>query len=66
MEIKYLMEHYKSRVKAIGFSGHHLGIAVDIAAYALYLVSGRQAGQGWGPDVSQPRKPLKRPTRRCF
>ena len=23
------------RVKAIGFSGHHLGIAVDVAAYTL-------------------------------
>merc|ERR1711953_318428 len=35
MEIKYLIEQYQSRVKAIGFSGHHLGIAVDIAAYTL-------------------------------
>ena len=26
---------YESRVKAIGFSGHHLGIAVDVAAYTL-------------------------------
>merc|ERR1711881_749664 len=26
---------YQDRVKAIGFSGHHLGIAIDVAAYAL-------------------------------
>ena len=26
---------YANRVKAIGFSGHHKGIAVDIAAVAL-------------------------------
>ena len=26
---------YEERVKAIGFSGHHLGISVDIAAYTL-------------------------------
>ena len=25
----------KKKVKAIGFSGHHLGIAIDIAAYTL-------------------------------
>jgi len=30
-----LKQQYVSRVKAIGFSGHHLGIAVDIAAVAL-------------------------------
>jgi N-acetylneuraminate synthase len=34
-EIKRLKENYGHRVKAIGFSGHHLGIAVDIAAYTL-------------------------------
>jgi len=34
-EIKRIKESYGSRVKAIGFSGHHLGIAVDIAAYTL-------------------------------
>ena len=26
---------YNNKVKAIGFSGHHLGIAIDIAAYTL-------------------------------
>lgn len=35
LEISYLIEKYADRVKEIGFSGHHLGIAVDIAAYAL-------------------------------
>ncbi|MGR3466845.1 MAG: N-acetylneuraminate synthase family protein [Shimia sp.] len=34
-EIKTLMERYGDRVKGIGFSGHHLGIAADIAALAL-------------------------------
>lgn len=35
LEINRMKEMYGDRVKAIGFSGHHLGIAVDIAAYAL-------------------------------
>ena len=35
LEIIRIKEKFKNRVKAIGFSGHHLGIAVDIAAYAL-------------------------------
>lgn len=35
LELKRLRESYESRVKAIGFSGHHLGIAVDAAAVAL-------------------------------
>ena len=35
LEIVRLRELYGSRVKAIGFSGHHLGIAVDSAAVAL-------------------------------
>lgn len=30
-----MREQYEGRVKAIGFSGHHLGIAVDVAAYTL-------------------------------
>lgn len=34
-EITRLKEMYGSRVKEIGFSGHHLGIAIDIAAYTL-------------------------------
>ena len=35
LEIVRIKERFKHRVKAIGFSGHHLGIAVDIAAYTL-------------------------------
>lgn len=35
LEIKRMREQFESRVKSIGFSGHHLGIAVDIAAYTL-------------------------------
>lgn len=35
LEIKRLREAYGDIVKSIGFSGHHLGIAVDIAAYTL-------------------------------
>lgn len=35
LDIRHLQEKYQHRVKAIGFSGHHLGIAVDIAAYTL-------------------------------
>ena len=35
LEIKWLYENYGDRVNEIGFSGHHLGIALDIAAYTL-------------------------------
>ena len=35
LEINRMREMYEGRVKAIGFSGHHLGIAVDVAAYTL-------------------------------
>ena len=35
LEINRLRETFGDRVKSIGFSGHHLGIAIDIAAYAL-------------------------------
>ena len=35
LEINRLREKYEDRVKHIGFSGHHLGIAIDIAAYTL-------------------------------
>ena len=35
LELKRMREQYADRVKAIGFSGHHLGIAVDSAAVAL-------------------------------
>lgn len=35
LEITKLKEKYGHRVKQIGFSGHHLGIAIDVAAYTL-------------------------------
>jgi N-acetylneuraminate synthase len=35
LEICRLKEAYGDVVKCIGFSGHHLGIAVDVAAYTL-------------------------------
>ena len=35
LEITRLKELYGNRIKEIGFSGHHLGIAVDVAAYTL-------------------------------
>ncbi|MEM7381516.1 MAG: N-acetylneuraminate synthase family protein [Bacteroidota bacterium] len=35
LDILKLKEKYQNRVKSIGFSGHHLGIAVDVAAYTL-------------------------------
>lgn len=38
LEINRLKEKFGARVKEIGFSGHHLGISVDIAAYTLGAV----------------------------
>merc|ERR1711907_48658 len=35
LDIRILQQKYQHRVKHIGFSGHHLGISIDIAAYAL-------------------------------
>lgn len=35
LEILRMREQYEHRVKAIGFSGHHQGIAIDVAAYTL-------------------------------
>ncbi|CAJ1363672.1 unnamed protein product [Effrenium voratum] len=35
LQIRRFQERYGRRVKEIGFSGHHLGIAIDIAAYVL-------------------------------
>lgn len=35
LDIKTLIEKYGPKVKEIGFSGHHLGIAIDVAAYTL-------------------------------
>lgn len=35
MEIERLKKKFSSSIKAIGFSGHHLGISVDIAAFCI-------------------------------
>lgn len=35
LEINWLYDNYGHRVNEIGFSGHHLGIALDVAAYTL-------------------------------
>ena len=35
LDILRLKKKYANRVKSLGFSGHHLGIAIDIAAYTL-------------------------------
>jgi N-acetylneuraminate synthase len=35
LEINWLYENYGDRVHEIGFSGHHLGVALDISAYTL-------------------------------
>ena len=35
LEITRLRESYGEIVKEIGFSGHHLGIAIDVSAYTL-------------------------------
>ena len=35
LEINWLYEDYGDRVNEIGFSGHHSGVALDVAAYTL-------------------------------
>jgi len=35
LEINKIYENFGSKIKEVGFSGHHLGIAADIAAYTL-------------------------------
>lgn len=35
LEILYLRDKYSKRVSEFGFSGHHNGIAIDVAAYTL-------------------------------
>ena len=35
LEIKWLYDKFGSRINEIGFSGHHLGVALDVAAYTL-------------------------------
>ncbi|WP_159475702.1 N-acetylneuraminate synthase family protein [Dyadobacter sp. 3J3] len=35
LELRKLYFHFEHRIKEFGFSGHHLGIAIDVAAYTL-------------------------------
>ncbi len=35
LEINWLYNNYGDRLNSIGFSGHHLGLALDISAYTL-------------------------------
>ena len=35
MEVTRIKNKYGSKLKGIGFSGHHLGIAIDVAAVTL-------------------------------
>jgi N-acetylneuraminate synthase len=35
LQIRELLERHGDQVRAVGFSGHHLGIAADVAAYTL-------------------------------
>jgi sialic acid synthase len=35
LEIRELAAQYGTQLRAVGFSGHHLGIAADVAAYTL-------------------------------
>ncbi|MCF0056751.1 N-acetylneuraminate synthase family protein [Dyadobacter sp. CY356] len=35
LELRKLFFHFESKIKEFGFSGHHLGIAIDVAAYTL-------------------------------
>lgn len=35
LEINWLYKAYGDRIAEIGFSGHHLGVALDVAAYTL-------------------------------
>lgn len=35
LQIRDLLERHGDQIRAVGFSGHHLGIAADVAAYTL-------------------------------
>lgn len=35
LELKYLNDTYGNIIKGLGFSGHHIGTSIDIAAYTL-------------------------------
>jgi len=47
-EITRLMEEFGDRVKMIGFSGHHLGIAADIAAITTGKIAELQSNGKFG------------------
>lgn len=61
LEIKKLKDKYEEKVKAIGFSGHHLGIAMDGAAYTLgasYIERHYTLDKNWkGTDHSSSLEP---------
>ncbi len=69
LEIQRLVNDYSETVKSIGFSGHHLGIAVDSAAYTLgaqYIERHFTLDRTWkGTDHSASLEPdgLRRVTR---
>src|SRR3546814_10355361 len=46
LEINRLQERYGDRVRSVGFSGHHLGIAADIAALTAGIIGQTNYGQG--------------------
>ncbi|KJF71934.1 N-acetylneuraminate synthase family protein [Agrobacterium arsenijevicii] len=46
LEINRLQERYGDKVKSIGFSGHHLGIAADIAAMTAGIIGRQIYGKG--------------------
>ena len=55
LEIARLYSEYGDRVKEIAFSGHHLGIAVDVAASRLVCSGALGQRLAWrlvGPQVS--------------
>ena len=35
LEINYLIEKYSKIIKSVGYSGHHQGIIIDVAAFSL-------------------------------
>ncbi len=71
LEISRLRENYEHRVKSIGFSGHHLGIAIDMAAYTLganYIERHYTLDRTWkGTDQAASLEPdgIRRVVRDC-
>ncbi|MBS7671185.1 N-acetylneuraminate synthase family protein [Croceicoccus gelatinilyticus] len=46
LEINRLQEQFGDKVKYIGFSGHHLGIAADVAAMTTGIIGEERYGKG--------------------